>query len=518
MKLYTFLQCIAISAWAISPDNAATKAYKTRRKLSKDPDWPNRETWEAALAGATPIQQNSTIPLPDYRFRAHSIKDVQAAVRFATEHNVRLAVITTGHDQLGRSDAGSGLLLDLSFLRGIKVRESFTSTESGTDRLDHTEERNVITPLPGVQAAATFGPAAAGLYLNYALDSSGLFTVSGAAATVAIAGGWGQNGGYGPLTPQYGLGVDQWLEVKVVTPDGRLRIANDKINSDLFWAIRGGGGSPNSTDYETGRTPVSEAMEYLFSELPSLQEKGVTAYIYASPSSVRCYAIHPADRSGVANANAVWGPILSKMQAFPGMKPFQSRPYDFVDYKDLFDTTYGPLPNPGDEPAPPYNRGIVPFDSRLLGAEHFRSPNITFALRETGGYYGILVCSPGGRFGDGSETSNNPGWRRAVALVVGFKTNTTNVNGLRALAPDMGTYINEASTGQENWASAFWGINYARLSEIKFEIDPNMTFWTSPGIHADRMEVVDGRACLIEPPSEGTSLSLHQPTDILSRT
>lgn len=182
MKLYTFLPCIAISAWAISPGDAATKAYKTCRKLPKDPDWPSPEIWEAALTGVVPIQANSTTgPLPNYRFRAHSIEEVQAAVRFATEHNIRLAVVTTGHDQLGRSDAGSGLLLDLSFLRGIKVHEFFISTKSGTDRLDHTEDPNVITPVPGVQAAATFGPAAAGLYLNYALDPSGLFSMSGAA-------------------------------------------------------------------------------------------------------------------------------------------------------------------------------------------------------------------------------------------------------------------------------------------------------------------------------------------------
>lgn len=182
MKLYTFLQYIAISAWAVSPSNATTKAYKTCRKLPKDPDWPAPEIWEAALPGVIPIQHNSTTgPLPDYRFRAHSIEDVQDAVRFATEHNVRLSVITTGHDQLGRSDAGSGLLLDLSFLRGIKVHESFVATETGTDRLGHIEKPNVITPVPGVQAAVTFGPAAAGLYLNYALDPSGLFTVSGAA-------------------------------------------------------------------------------------------------------------------------------------------------------------------------------------------------------------------------------------------------------------------------------------------------------------------------------------------------
>lgn len=189
MKLYTFLQCIAISAWAISPGNAATTAYKTCRKLPKDPDWPSPKIWEAALPGVIPIQHNATTgPLPNYRFRAHSIEDVQAAVQFAAEQNVRLSVITTGHDQLGRSDAGSGLLLDLSFLRGVKIHESFISTESGTDRLNHSEEPNVITPVPGVQAAVTFGPAAAGLYLNYALDPSGLFTVSGAAGKCRARG------------------------------------------------------------------------------------------------------------------------------------------------------------------------------------------------------------------------------------------------------------------------------------------------------------------------------------------
>lgn len=291
---------------------------------------------------------------------------------------------------------------------------------------------------------------------------------------MAIAGGWGQNGGYGPLTAQYGLGVDQWLEAKIVTPDGQLRIANEGNNKDLFWAVRGGGGStfgvvveatwkiyptvpmtgfnwwinstmtgPNSTDYETGRTPMSAAMEYLLSEIPNLQEKGITAYIYAGPNSTRCYAIHPGVRSGVANANSVWGPISSKMQSFPGMKPFQSRPYDFTDYKDFFDTTYKPLQNSGAKPSAPHGRGIVPYDSRLVSAEHVRSPNVTYALREMRGGYGVMVCSPGSRFGNGATTSNNPGWRKAAALIIGTKTNTTSVDGLRRLAPEMGTYINE---------------------------------------------------------------------------
>lgn len=182
MKPFAILQRLAILAWASSPVNASNTVYKTCRRLPKDPDWPSHEVWEAALPGVIPIQSNFTAgSLPNYRLRAHSIEEIQAAVQFVTEQNVRLSVVTTGHDQLGRSDAGSGLLLDLSLLRGIKIHESFTSTETGTDRLNHTEKPNVIAPVPGLQAAVTFGPAAAGLYLNYALDPSGLFSMSGAA-------------------------------------------------------------------------------------------------------------------------------------------------------------------------------------------------------------------------------------------------------------------------------------------------------------------------------------------------
>lgn len=70
----------------------------------------------------------------------------------------------------------------------------------------------------------------------------------------------------------------------------------------------------------------------------------------------------------------------------------------------------------------------------------------------------------------------------------------------------------QASTTQEHWTKAFWGTNYPRLSKIKSEIDPNMTFWTSPGINADHMEAVDGRACLIANPSDEPSL-IPPPTD-----
>ncbi|KAG6354375.1 hypothetical protein INS49_004392 [Diaporthe citri] len=107
---------------------------------------------------------------------ARPITEVQNVVQFSTEYNMRLTVLTTGHDQLARSDAGSGLLIDLSLLDGVRVLESFTATEKRQVLVDPNTEVNVIQPKEGVQAAVMFGPARAGLPLNYALGESGLFS------------------------------------------------------------------------------------------------------------------------------------------------------------------------------------------------------------------------------------------------------------------------------------------------------------------------------------------------------
>ena len=52
-----------------------------------------------------------------------------------------------------------------------------------------------------------------------------------------------QGGGHSILSPVYDLGVDRVVQIKIVTPDGQFRTANECQDSDLFWALRGGGGS-----------------------------------------------------------------------------------------------------------------------------------------------------------------------------------------------------------------------------------------------------------------------------------
>jgi hypothetical protein len=251
----------------------------------------------------------------------------------------------------------------------------------------------------------------------------------------------------------------------------------------LFWAIRGGGGGTwgvvveatikvhpdvpitgynwylNSTKKSTpeeiakGIYPTSEAMKYLMGELPALQKQGVSAYFYVGPTQVRAFAVHPGTQAGIAKANALWEPILTKMQSFQGMTKFQTKPYEFKNFKEFFGVTYGVMSDSTGmivhkRHGPTANefsrwRGIVPYDTRLLSAEHLQSPKILEATKETEGNYGILLCSPGPAVGDGKDTSTTPAWRKAVVHFVGMASPKTNVDGLRKLAPEMGSYINE---------------------------------------------------------------------------
>ena len=64
--------------------------------------------------------------------------------------------------------------------------------------------------------------------------------------TVGAGGGWFMGGGHGFHTSLLGLGADQILSLELVTADGRFLTADPDTNTDLFWALRGGGGGKSS--------------------------------------------------------------------------------------------------------------------------------------------------------------------------------------------------------------------------------------------------------------------------------
>jgi hypothetical protein len=97
-------QQFIVTASTIAPPSATTNklpAPSNCRKLPIDADWPSEEVWKSELKGADPVMQQK-LKHPNYIYEATRVEHVQNAVKFAAKHNVRLSIINSGHDFLGR--------------------------------------------------------------------------------------------------------------------------------------------------------------------------------------------------------------------------------------------------------------------------------------------------------------------------------------------------------------------------------------------------------------------------------
>ena len=166
--------------------------------------------------------------ISDYYVEAHSVSDVQATLAFISQNNVPLTIKNSGHDYKGRSSAPHSLALwthkiqpALSLIKGF-TPEGCTSAAGD-----------------GVTMGA--GQGFLGLY-QFAEDNH-ITIVGGSSETVGAAGGWLAGAGHGALSNTLGLGVDNALQIKAVLPNGTYVTANRCKNQDIFYALRGGGGS-----------------------------------------------------------------------------------------------------------------------------------------------------------------------------------------------------------------------------------------------------------------------------------
>jgi hypothetical protein len=192
------------------------------------------------------------------------------------------------------------------------------------------------------------------------------------------------------LTSTYGLGVDQVLEYQVITADGQYVIANPVVNPDLFWALRGGGGtfgivtqatvkaypSPriavaswwiNSTEsgfhryirranttYRPGpgnatgirkKNPeaIFEPAAFLLSKLPHLNEEGVQGYFTLHPTAIQGIFLVAGDDVSPSNLKSLLNPTLDALESYPHMGQVIVEHTVYPTYKAFFDSAFGPL-------------------------------------------------------------------------------------------------------------------------------------------------------------------------------
>ena len=148
--------------------------------------------------------------------RCVDVADVIAAVNFAREQRLLLAIRGGGHNGPGLGSCDDGLVIDLSMMKGVRVDPAARTVR--------------------VEPGCTSGD------VDHATHAFGLAVPFGIVSTTGIAG-LTLGGGTGYLTRKYGLTIDNLLEADVVLADGNVVTASERQHPDLFWAIRGGGGN-----------------------------------------------------------------------------------------------------------------------------------------------------------------------------------------------------------------------------------------------------------------------------------
>ncbi|KAJ5314115.1 histone-lysine n-methyltransferase suv9 [Penicillium atrosanguineum] len=443
--------------------------------------------------------------LVHYAVNISQPEHVSMAIRFATKHHIRFIIRNTGHDYNGKSTGAGALAVWMHNLKDIEIKDYNDKHYQGK--------------------SAKLGAGVQGIEAYRAADAHGLRILSGACPSVGIAGGYSQGGGHSMLSSRYGLGADQVLEWEVIDGTGRFLVATREQNSDLYWALSGGGGgtygvvwSMTSKAHQGG--PVSglnltiltennsddliyKALELYNSQLPAIVDEGIMSMGSISNTSFQISPMTAPDIP-VKKLEIIIQPLRDGLDKLGVRYTWHSE--QFESYLDEFDAMMRSV-----------TVGVAQYGSWLIPRSVVQEKNddLTDAIRQ--------VVSNGGKISlNGMSVSKNvsgdvynavlPAWRDAIThayLKTTWKFNKPKemlsnqnkmtrdfVPRLQKLAPQSGAYLNEADFRQPNWKAAFYGENYKALRQIKAKYDPHSIFYGVTAVGSDEWIVSpSGRMC-----------------------
>ncbi|MGZ8694227.1 MAG: FAD-binding oxidoreductase [Gaiellaceae bacterium] len=195
-----------MSQATLSTHDLASLRSRMAVSVPDDADWnTSRLAWNRAHD-----QQPLAVVFPE------TAEDVAAAVDFAREQGVRITAQATGHFAVTLAPLDEAILVKTERMRGVEIDAGAGRARTGA----------------GAQWGEVAQPAA----------EHGLAGLAGSAPDVGVVG-YSLGGGLGWLGRKYGLAANSIVAAEIVTADGQIRRIDHGAEPDLFWAIRGGGGS-----------------------------------------------------------------------------------------------------------------------------------------------------------------------------------------------------------------------------------------------------------------------------------
>lgn len=314
-------------------------------------------------------------------------------------------------------------------------------------------------------------------------DANGLQVVGGECPTVGLAGGYSQGGGHSALASRYGLGADQVLEWEVIDGTGVFRVANRQQNSDLYWALCGGGGSTygvvwSMTSKAHPGTPVSgfnltftndgisqdtyyKAVGIYHATLPALVDAGAMSVWYFTNTS---FFISPLTGPNipVETLHSLVKPFTDALTSL-GIK-YTSYSQQYNSYLEEFNGLQGLI-----------EVGIAQYGGWLMPRTvvETNNDNLTAAYRyitEDGAQFiGVGVNVSKALVGNDTYNAVLPAWRDTLIDTVittpwnftapksamgaeQLKMTNDYIPRLKALAPNSGAYMNEVCFFFVSWS------------------------------------------------------------------
>ncbi|KAF3258158.1 hypothetical protein TWF217_005850 [Orbilia oligospora] len=520
-EFYNKTACEMITSVYQSSDLIAKNPYMIDFPgYAGDPCPPNNDTQSAGTTC------NGIGWYPAYVINATNVEAVQAGVSFSRKHNIRLIVKSTGHDFLGRSTGAHALSIFTHSWQEAQFHSDFTPEGCAVS----TKGQNAVTISPGMQWQDMYRFA----------DEHNSIIVGGGASTVGCIGGFLQGGGHSPLSSIYGLAVDQVLEMKVVLPSGEYITANDYQNQDIYWALRGGGPSTfgvvtsatvklfpsqpwytqtvvfNLTKIDTPREIFHDAITYMHTQIPRLNDGGLMGYYFvvnstevAGGSKTPTFAATLYMLNGTAERSGkLLAPVLTQLSIKYGknitLVAFnQTFPSFYKYFKDNF-VDYA------------VTSGAPILASRLLTRRSLTDnvpllhDTLKLNFETTGILQGHIVAGRGVAQHKNVSMALNPAWRETYSHIIastGFENNGTGrveqmevaryvlEYAWRQLSPNSGAYLSETFINSKFWQSTYWGENYSRLFAIKAKYDPHNVLYCVNCVGSERLIEVNGTLC-----------------------